>query len=165
MEGDCVSMSVCVCLLEPGLGERNIKINCALEPADDWLWLWNTPQSRRSWMAPPICMLKYQYLLRLVSALRSEKFFIPEWHFSLTFCSKKYIFSFAHENDFKRNSGGKCLSLALSIAWRILKTSELIRYSFLLTPELLSSFLGQRSWPSRMNVLVPECLQFYHMFH
>lgn len=60
----------------------------------------------------------------------------------------------------------KCLSLTLSVAWRILKTSELMHHSILLIPEMLVfSFSGQWLWPKRMNALVTQYIRLYHTFH
>ena len=54
------------------------------------------PQSVRLRMVPLICLLAYCCLHGLLLVFTSEKYFMPELHFSLLmFGSKKYIFSFA----------------------------------------------------------------------
>lgn len=70
-------------VLEVVRGERNIKINFVVEPANNYLWLWDALESKGSWMVPPIYMFKYLHLHRLVSIFMSEEHFMPEIHFLL----------------------------------------------------------------------------------
>lgn len=149
----------------------NIKINFVLQPANDWLWLWIALESMRLCMVPPIYMVLY--LHRLESIFMSEKYFMPEIHFSLLiFCWKKYLFEFVHKNDFNRNNQGiHVQGGAQSVClWHSLLPGELenlwvnVLFHLIDSRDVCLQVSRRLVWPTGMNALVTKCIRLCHMF-